>query len=124
MSRNWGKVGAQQDATRIQNVQYRKFVADHFKERRFINFLSFFDFLPSSPWMLPAGLASPLRLPSFEDLGPSSFFEGDGIGIEEDEPDFLATRETLLAKRWKFCEAVRFLFGSEDGSGVPLRAGN
>lgn len=52
-------------------------------------------------------------------LKPGMFW----IGIARAEPALLVPIEILLPRRWKFCEAVRFLFGSASGSGVSFLDG-
>lgn len=65
-------------------------------------------------------LPSPRALPSsVETLGESRL----SPGIIEEELCFLVVSDILLARRWKFCEDMRFLFGSLSGSGVPVLEG-
>ena len=45
------------------------------------------------------------------------------IGFARAEPALLVPIEILLPRRWKFCDAVRFLFGSASGSGVSFLDG-
>ena len=45
------------------------------------------------------------------------------IGIERAEPALLVPIEIFLPRRWKFCDAVRFLFCSASGSGVSFLDG-
>jgi len=55
--------------------------------------------------MLPSLLTSAALLPG----GPT-------CAIELVDPDFRVPKEILLAKAWKFCDTVRFLFGSLSSS--------
>ena len=43
--------------------------------------------------------------------------------MDDTEPCRRVDIEMRLASLWKFCEEIRFRFGSDSGSGVPLRGG-